>query len=79
MNSVTFFGEVNELHSRAIWWSDSDSEEDNEEEHQKNELNVVINAKSDIICDTLLISLAKSDVTLARKSSQNWEPLESMP
>jgi hypothetical protein len=67
MNCATFFGEVNELSSRAIWWSDSDSDDnDLEEEHQNSGPKVAFNTKDVINCDSIDISLAKNDKIMAQ-------------
>jgi len=64
MDSVTFFGEVNELSSRAIWWSDDDDDQDDD---QNNQIKVVINTNNNIKCDSIYVTIAKSDKTIVKE------------
>jgi len=59
MSSNTFFGEVNELNSRAIYWSDNESDEESE---VVTEVDVVLNTNDNFNanCNTVYVSLAKS-------------------
>jgi len=66
MSSTTFFGEVNELSSRAIYWSDNESdEESNEPQETHQSINLWIKTSDDFNnkLSLIYVSLAKDDKT----------------
>ena len=62
MSSTTFFGEVNELSSRAVYWSEEESDEESGES-QPIETNVSVNVNGNLPeeCQTVFVSLSKSE------------------
>lgn len=72
---ATFFGEVTELTSRAVWWSDSEDEDEADQEKKNDTPNVsfqsfvaeIMNKKSleNLSCKRLSVSISKNLAPLA--------------
>ena len=61
MMNVSFFGEVNELKSRALLWSDSEEEQNGEDDAADDQMSISMNANVDRIkCDFVYITLTKN-------------------
>jgi len=64
--SATFFGEVNEVSSRAVYWSEDEEEEERVCDVDVQSLSVVLSVDNDVLeCQHLMISLTKNDTPIS--------------